>query len=87
MTLNLAFCLVQLTIDLWQASAKVADLKSTMRELESLKLVAGDVHRLNNEMQELENEIKHLERQLEASGSARTADDVQAELEKLGNEM
>ena len=70
-----------------EAGNRVTELRSTIRELESLKLVATDISRLLSETKDLSRDVQSLERQLESSGSARTADDVQDELAKLGNDM
>lgn len=70
-----------------QATQRVGELRSALRELESLKGVANDVNRMMSETQDLKHDVENLERQLESSGSARTADDVQAELQQLGSTM
>lgn len=46
-----------------------------------------DVARMVNEVRDLSRDVQNLERQLESSGSARTADDVQAELETLSSDI
>ena len=69
------------------AASKVSDLRSTLRQLDSLKLVATDVSRMVSEVKDLARDVQSLERPLESSGSARTADDVQLEIGKLGQEM
>jgi hypothetical protein len=45
------------------------------------------VQRLLGEVTDLRRDISNLEGQLESSGSARTADDVQGEIQILGEKM
>jgi DNA repair protein RAD50 len=45
------------------------------------------VSRNQTEIERLKTEIANLEEELSATGSAKTADDVQTELDALSNEM
>ncbi|KAA1112937.1 DNA repair protein rad50 [Puccinia graminis f. sp. tritici] len=66
-----------------EAKIKVDKLKDLIGELEICKRSAADASRMSEEIDELQNEIKNLERDLESSGTKRTADQVQEELDDL----
>ncbi|OAV99978.1 hypothetical protein PTTG_01420 [Puccinia triticina 1-1 BBBD Race 1] len=66
-----------------EAKVEVEKLKDIISELEICKRSAIDAGRMSEEIDELENEIKHLERDLESSGTTRTADQVQEQLDDL----
>ncbi|POW19155.1 hypothetical protein PSHT_04950, partial [Puccinia striiformis] len=66
-----------------EAQAEVEKLKDRIGELESYKRFAVDMSRMFGEIAELEAEIKNLERDLESSGTTRTADQVQEQLDDL----
>jgi DNA repair protein RAD50 len=66
-----------------QAQAEVEKLKDRIGELELCKRSAVDASRMSEEIDELNNEIKTLERDLEGSGTTKTADQVQEQLDDL----
>jgi len=53
----------------------------------SLKQSASSVSRNQSEIERLKTEIGNLEAELAATGTVKTADDVQSELDVLSNEM
>jgi hypothetical protein len=55
--------------------------------LESLKAAALEVERVLSEIREANRDVQDLERQLQSTGSARTADDVQTEIKTIGERM
>ncbi|KAG1766114.1 P-loop containing nucleoside triphosphate hydrolase protein [Suillus placidus] len=63
------------------------DLKKDIREIASLKQSASTVSRNQNETERLKSDIKNLETELAATGTAKTGDDVQKELDVLSNEI
>ncbi|KAG1739598.1 hypothetical protein EDB19DRAFT_1828817 [Suillus lakei] len=65
----------------------LADLKKDIREVASLKQSASTVSRNQNETERLKTEIQNLETELAATGTAKTGDDVQRELDVLSNEI
>lgn len=70
-----------------QAAQRLTDLKKDIREIASLKQPASTVSRNQNENERLKSEIKKLETELAATGTAKTGDDVQRELDVLSNEI
>lgn len=70
-----------------QAAQRLTDLKKDMREVASLKQSASTVSRNQNEVERLKSDIKQLETELTATGTAKTGDDVQRELDVLSNEI
>lgn len=70
-----------------QAAQRLTDLKKDIREIASLKQSASTVSRNQNENERLKSEIKKLETELAATGTAKTGDDVQRELDVLSNEI
>ncbi|KAG2030192.1 P-loop containing nucleoside triphosphate hydrolase protein [Suillus americanus] len=65
----------------------LTDLKKDIREVASLKQSASTVSRNQNETERLKSDIKNLETELAATGTAKTGDDVQGELDVLSNEI
>jgi DNA repair protein RAD50 len=61
--------------------------KSAHKELQSLKSQAGVVTRTQQEVRSLQREIQQHERDLAATGSTQTADEVQAEIDQCGAHM
>lgn len=61
--------------------------KSIQKELQSLKSQAGVVTRTQHEVKSLQREIQQHERDLAATGSTQTADEVQAEIDQCGAHM
>lgn len=70
-----------------EASNNVAELKTVLKELDSLKMVANNVDRLSKEVKVLQDQIANLEADLLATGSAKTVDDVQQDLDDLDNQI
>ncbi|KAG0695286.1 hypothetical protein DFH29DRAFT_1005625 [Suillus ampliporus] len=70
-----------------QAAQRLTDLKKDIREVVSLKQSVFTVSRNQSDMERLTSEIRNLEAELAATGSAKTGDDVQRELDVLSNEM
>ncbi|KAG2126539.1 P-loop containing nucleoside triphosphate hydrolase protein [Suillus clintonianus] len=70
-----------------QAAQRLTDLKKDIKEIGSLKQSASTVSRNQNETERLKTEIRNLETELAATGTAKTGDDVQRELDVLSNEI
>lgn len=70
-----------------QAAQRLTDLKRDIREVASLKQSATTVSRNQNETERLKSDIKNLETELAATGTTKTGDDVQRELDVLSNEI
>ncbi|KAJ6508778.1 hypothetical protein C8R45DRAFT_1050733 [Mycena sanguinolenta] len=64
-------------------SEKVEDLKRDLRDIRSLKTHAQTVSRLQKELKRAKEEVADAEKQLSATGSTKTLDDVQTELDNL----
>lgn len=69
--------------DLWQANEKLQVLKRELKELVSLRQHAVNVSRLHSDSKDLRKEISNVENSLAVTGSKKTADDVQQELDEL----
>jgi DNA repair protein RAD50 len=67
----------------WQANEKLQALKRELKELVSLRQHAVNVSRLHGDCKELRKEISNVENSLAVTGSKKTADDVQQELDEL----
>lgn len=65
------------------SSAKVESCKTTLRELNNLRRVATDVMRMDAERIQLEKEAASIENDLRSTGSTRTGDEVQEEINGL----
>lgn len=70
-----------------QAQKEVTELKDQLRDFQLLKRIAIDITRMIKETRDLSREIDGLENELSASGSTRTSDDVQTELNGLGAKL
>lgn len=70
-----------------QASERVNALKKQLKEISALKQHAAHVARTHKEIGRLQEEIANLESELSSTGSSKTADDVQIELDTLATEM
>ncbi|OAX38147.1 hypothetical protein K503DRAFT_770797 [Rhizopogon vinicolor AM-OR11-026] len=70
-----------------QAVEKLDDLKKEIREIASLKQSASTVSRNQSDTERLKTEIGNLEAELSATGTIKTGDDVQSELDVLSNEI
>lgn len=84
---NVSFCLFQIYLDFVQAADRLNDLKKEIKEVSSLKQSASTVSRNQSETERLKTEIGNLETELAATGTVKTGDDVQSELDVLSNEM
>jgi hypothetical protein len=62
-------------------------MKKLLKDISSMKQHAGHVTRTQLEANRLQDEISNLETELLATGSTKTADDVQAELDALASDM
>ncbi|KEP54869.1 DNA repair protein RAD50 [Rhizoctonia solani 123E] len=72
------------TAEAQEAEAAVKAAKSVLKELQSLKSQAGVITRTQQEVKSLQREIQQHERDLAATGSTQTADEVQAEIDQCG---
>ena len=70
-----------------QAAQKVNDIKKDIRDVATLKQHAAAITKNQSEIGRLKTEIANLDEELRSSGSSKTADDVQTELDGLSNEM
>jgi len=61
--------------------------KIAARDLQTLKSAASLVTRTLGEIKDLKSDISRLERDLESSGSLKTVEDVQNEVDHISNEM
>jgi DNA repair protein RAD50 len=68
---------------MWQANDKLQVLKRELKELLSLRQHAVNVSRLHSDCKDLRKEISNVEKSLAVTGSKKTADDVQQELDEL----
>ena len=66
---------------------QLEDIKKDLRELSLLKQHAASVSRAQKDIQALEREITILETELLSTGSAKTVDDVQKEIDTLKGEQ
>lgn len=69
-----------LLIILRQALAKLSDVKKELKDLALMKQHAASVSKTIKDIERVGQEIKNLETDLEATGSSRTAEDVQSQL-------
>jgi DNA repair protein RAD50 len=67
----------------WQTNDKLQVLKRELKELVSLRQHAINVSRLHSDCKDLRKEISNVENSLAVTGSKKTADDVQQELDEL----
>lgn len=70
-----------------QAAQTVENIKKAIRDVIALKQQAATVSRNLNDVDRLKAETASLEEELSASGSTKTADDVQMELDALSGEI
>jgi len=66
---------------------KVDDVKRELKDIATLRDHARTVSRLQREIERAEQEAKDLEIDLSTTGSTRTADNVQEELDILSGEL
>ena len=70
-----------------QTDEKLQALKKELRDLVSLRQHAVNVSRLHNDCNDLRKEISNVEKSLAVTGTKKTADDVQQELDQLSAEL
>ncbi len=70
-----------------QAKLRVQRAKIAARDLQTLKSAAVLVSRNLGEIEDLKSDLARLERELESTGSLKTVDDVQREVDQIANEM
>jgi DNA repair protein RAD50 len=63
------------------------ELKKQLKDITSMKQHAINVARTKKEADRLQEEISSLETELRVTGSTKTADEVQVELDLLTNDM
>ena len=68
------------SIILLQALAKLNDVKKELKDLALMKQHAASVSKTIKDIERVGQEVKNLETDLEATGSSRTAEDVQSQL-------
>lgn len=77
----------QVTEEVEEAKSRVQRAKVAARDLQTLKSAASLVSRTLNEVKDLKSDITRLERDLQATGSLKTVEDVQREVDQISNEM
>jgi predicted nucleic acid-binding Zn-ribbon protein len=70
-----------------QASEKLAAVKKEIKDLVQLRKAAADVSRLHAEVEQLSKEIERIEQDLASTGSNRTVNDVQREVDVINTEQ
>ncbi|KAH9042066.1 hypothetical protein EDB85DRAFT_2071691 [Lactarius pseudohatsudake] len=70
-----------------KADVKLQALKKELRDLASLRQHAVNVSRLYSDCNDLQREISNVENSLAVTGTKKTADDVQQELDQLSAEL
>ena len=70
-----------------QATEKFEGLKRESKDIQVLKQQAAHVSRSQKDVDRLQQEIASIEEELKATGSTRTADDVQEELDDLSTKL
>jgi hypothetical protein len=73
--------------DFGQAKAKLQRAKIAARDLQTLKGAATLVTRTLGEIKDLKSDIERLERELQSTGSLKTVEDVQQEVDQASNDM
>ena len=71
----------------FQAQERLDELRRELKELSILKQQASNSVKLNSDVNRLKEEIARLEEDLSSTGSVKTADSVQEELEALGSQL
>lgn len=82
-----AFELQRVKIDSEDHRSRFEARKNEMRELNQCKRIAADVARLSSEKLQLDRDVAALESDLRSSGSTRTGDDVQQEIDECAEKM
>jgi DNA repair protein RAD50 len=70
-----------------QAQAVVEEAKSEIKDLVFLKQVGASITRLHRESVAAAEDVARIEDDLSATGSTRTADDIQVELDKISSDL
>jgi DNA repair protein RAD50 len=70
-----------------QALTRVNDVKKELKDISMMKQHASAVSKALKDVERLLQEISNLETDLEATGSIKTADDVQQELNDLSSQL
>ena len=70
-----------------QISEGLKASRAQLRDLQALKTHAALVARAHKDVERLTKEIGELETELQSSGSTRTPDDVQAEVDEVSARM
>lgn len=70
-----------------QAQDRLEELRRELKELVTLKQQASISVKLNSDITRLKEDTIRLEEDLSTTGSVKTADDVQEELDNLGSQM
>lgn len=65
----------------------VQKVKQAARDLVTLKSAAAIIARAAGDIKDLKSDIQRLERDLEASGSLKTVDEVQQDIDNMAAEM
>ena len=71
----------------YQAQEKADKVSRELKEIAALRQQAGSVSQLQKDIERLKREISTIESELMVTGSAKTADDLQEELDTLSNQM
>ncbi|KAF9077821.1 hypothetical protein BDP27DRAFT_1413505 [Rhodocollybia butyracea] len=70
-----------------RTSEQVSKLKEELKDVQTVRDYGKTIARLQKEVERLNREVESLENELAASGSTKSTEDVQAEIEDLANEM
>lgn len=67
--------------------AKLDDVKKDLKDLALMKQHAANVSKVTKDIERIGQEVKNLETDLEATGSSRTAEDVQSLLNEVSTNL
>lgn len=70
-----------------QASENLSAVVRDLKDVAALRNQASSISRLHREIESATAEVAALQTQMSTSGSTKTADDVQAEVDDLSNKM
>lgn len=73
--------------DLEESKQKLQTAKLASRDLQTLKSAAVIISRTATDLKDLESDIQRLERDLQSTGSLKTVDDVQREVDQITSEI
>lgn len=71
----------------YQSAAQLAQVTRDLKEIVAMRQHAASVSKAQKDIQRLKQEIAALESDLVATGSTKTADDVQRELDQVKDEL